>query len=159
MGELYDMYIDELFAYGIQFSKDKSLVMDAIHDLFLNLYKYRNTIVDTDNVSFYLFRALKNTMLQLEKKQHPFRPIVNDKDEKSEESSIEEQICIQELENERAYKLAKAIAKLSKKQRQALYLRYTEEWSYEDVAAKMGVSVQTSRTIVYRAVKSLRKQI
>lgn len=159
MGDLYDIYVDELFAYGMQFSKDKSHVMDAIHDLFLDLYKYRKTLALTDNVTFYLFRSLKNNLLKVENKNRAFLPFSDNREDTNAEPSIEERICAEEFENERAYKLAKAITKLSKKQRKALFLRYTEERSYEDVAAIMNVSIQTSRTIIYRAVKILRKQI
>ena len=159
MGDLYDIYVDELFAYGMQFSKDKSHVMDAIHDLFLNLYKYRKTLALTDNVSFYLFRSLKNNILKVEIRNRSFIPFLHNQEEKSGDSSIEDHICAEEFENQKTYKLAKAITKLSKKQRKALFLRFTEERSYEDVAVIMNVSVQTSRTIIYRAIKSLRKQL
>ena len=159
MGDLYDIYVDELFAYGMQFCKDKSHVMDAIHDLFLNLYKYRKTLADTDNVTFYLFRSLKNNILKVENKNRAFVAFPRDQNEKCGDSSIEERICAEEFETEREYKLAMAITRLSKKQRKALFLRYTQERSYEDVAAIMNVSIQTSRTIIYRAVKTLRKQI
>ena len=159
MGDLYDIYVDELFAYGMQFCRDKSHVMDAIHDLFLNLYKYRKTLATTDNVTFYLFRALKNNILKVENRNRAFVPLLHDQEEKNGDSSIEDRICAEEFENQKEYKLAKAITKLSKKQRKALFLRFTEERSYEDVAATMNVSVQTSRTIIYRAVKILRKQL
>ncbi len=159
MGDLYDIYVDELFAYGMQFSKDKSHVMDAVHDLFLNLYKYRKTLAVTDNVTFYLFKSLKNNILKVENKNRVYVPLLHDQDKKNGDPSIEDRICAEEFENEREYKLAKAITKLSKKQRKALFLRFTEERSYEDVAMIMNVSIQTSRTIIYRAVKTLRSQL
>lgn len=159
MGELYDIYMDELFAYGMQFCADKNHVMDAIHDLFLNLYKYRKTLAVTDNVTYYLFRSLKNNILKVENRNLSFIPYAQDQEGKCGDSSIEDRICAEEFENERAYKLAKAITLLSKKQRKALFLRYTEERTYEDVASIMNVSVQTSRTIIYRAVKTLRRQL
>jgi RNA polymerase sigma factor (sigma-70 family) len=159
MGDLYDLYADELFAYGLQFSSDKGLVMDAIHDVFLNIYKYRKTIAETDNVTFYLFGCLKNNILKKATKGRSLVAFSQDDQVKHDEPSMEERICAQEFENERAYKLAKAITRLSKKQRKALSLRFTEEHSYEDIAVIMNVSVQTSRTIIYRAIKTLRRQL
>lgn len=159
MGDLYDIYADELFTYGIQFSADKGLVMDAIHDLFLNLYKYRKTIAETDNVTFYLYRCLKNNILKKATKGRSLVHYSQDHEATRAEASLEDRICDQEFENERAFKLSKAITKLTKKQRKALSLRFTEEHSYEDIAAIMNVSVQTSRTIIYRAIKTLRKQL
>lgn len=159
MGDLYDIYADQLFAYGMQFSSDKGLVMDAIHDLFLNLYKYRKTIAETDNVTFYLFRCLKNNILKKSTKERSLVAYSQNHEAQVGEASVEERICNQEFENERAYKLANAITRLSKKQRKALSLRFTEEHSYEDIATILNVSVQTSRTIIYRAIKTLRRQL
>lgn len=159
MGDLYDLYVDELFAYGMQFSSNKSHVMDAVHDLFLNLYKYRQNLADTNNVTFYLFRSLKNNLLKTKTQNLSFISFSVEEEWFHFDSSIEDDLCAQEFENERAYKLAKAITTLSKKQRKALFLRFTEERSYEEVATIMNVSIQTSRTLIYRAIKTLRRQL
>lgn len=159
MGDLYDLYVDELFAYGMQFSNSKSQVMDAIHDLFLNLYKYRQNLANTTNVTYYLFRSLKNNLLKTKTQNLSFISFAIDEEQLQFDASVEDDLCAQEFEKERSYKLAKAITTLSKKQRKALFLRFTEERSYEEVAEIMGVSVQTSRTIIYRAIKSLRSQL
>jgi RNA polymerase sigma-70 factor (ECF subfamily) len=74
-------------------------------------------------------------------------------------NSIEDEIIETEFINERNYKLSTAINSLSKKQRKGLFLRFTEERDYEAVAQIMNVSVQTSRTLVYRAIKALRKSV
>jgi RNA polymerase sigma-70 factor (ECF subfamily) len=157
LGKLYDMYIDELFCYGMQLCKDKSYVMDCIHDLFLNLYKYRKNLATTDNVKYYLLRSLKNQILKQPKNKIA---ILDEQTHHNNHSnSIEEQIITSEISNERAHKLSNAINFLSKKQRKALFLRFTEERSYEEIAEMMDVSIQTSRTIIYRAIKVLRKNM
>lgn len=157
LGELYDIFIDDLFCYGMQLSKDKNYVMDCIHDLFLNLYKYRKNLATTDNVKYYLLRSLKNQIL----KQSKNKTSIFDEglQQKNYSHSIEEQIITSEISNERAHKLSKAINLLSKKQRKGLLLRFTEELSYEEIASIMEVSVQTSRTIIYRAIKVLRQNM
>ncbi|WP_179008932.1 sigma-70 family RNA polymerase sigma factor [Winogradskyella forsetii] len=43
LGDLYDLYIDDLFSYGMQYCADKTKVMDHIHDVFLNLYSIEKT--------------------------------------------------------------------------------------------------------------------
>ena len=43
LGELYNLYIDILYSFGIQHSQDRGYVMDCIHDLFVDLYKYRKS--------------------------------------------------------------------------------------------------------------------
>ena len=68
LGKLYDLYIDEMFSYGMQFCADKTKVMDHIHDVFLNLYKYRKNLANTDQVKYYLFRSLKNQIISSAKR-------------------------------------------------------------------------------------------
>ncbi len=67
IGDLYNNYVDELFRYGIQFTTDKTEVMYSIHNLFLNLYKYRKQLVDTNNIECYLIRYLQNKILKKSK--------------------------------------------------------------------------------------------
>jgi RNA polymerase sigma factor (sigma-70 family) len=161
LGSLYDLYIDELFCYGMQYATDKSKVLDHIHDVFLNLYKYRKNLANTDQVKYYLFRSLKNQIISASKDAFMTQSFVLNEEVHSNNylNSIEDEIIETEFINERNYKLSKAINSLSKKQRKGLFLRFTEERDYEAVAQIMNVSVQTSRTLVYRAIKALRKSV
>jgi len=157
LGDLYDIFIDDLFCYGMQFSSDKSRVMDSIHDVFLNLYKYRKTIANTDNVKYYLLRSVKNQILKQPKNK--FTLLNENLLHSGFTSSVETQIIENEITNERASKLSNAINLLSKGQRHGLFLRFTEERTYMEIADIMNVSVETSRTIIYRAIKVLRKNL
>lgn len=161
LGGLYDLFIDELFSYGVQFCADKTVVMDSIHDVFLNLYKYRKKLANTDQVKYYLFRSLKNQIISSLKGELLDQAFMFNDDVyiNKYSNSIEEEIIETEFNNEQTYKLSKAINSLSKKQRKGLFLRFTEECDYEEIAQIMNVSVQTSRTLVYRAIKTLRKNM
>ena len=67
IGDIYELFIDDLFTYGIQLSDDKDFVMDCIHDLFLDLYKYKKNLSMTDNIKYYLLRSLKNKIFKKRK--------------------------------------------------------------------------------------------
>jgi RNA polymerase sigma factor (sigma-70 family) len=160
LGDLYELFIDDLFTYGIQFSQDKHYVMDCIHDLFLDLYKYKKNLASTNNVKYYLLRSLKNKILKVKKGK--FIPLLDNAFLKKSDSqnysfSIEEKIIKEEFLDERKLKLSDAISCLSKNQKQGLFLRFTEDKNYEEIAQIMNVSVQSSRTTIYRAIRTLRK--
>lgn len=159
LGEIYDLYIDILFSYGIQISNDKSYVMDCIHDLFLDIYKYRAKLTRTDNVKYYLIKSLKRKI----NKKYNSKVISIDNEDYfntnpyTTTKSIEEEIIESEESTMLNLKLADALISLSKRQRKGLFLRFNEEMPYEEIAQIMNVSIQTSRTIIYRGVKQLRK--
>ncbi len=159
LGIIYDRYIDELILYGTKFSQDKQTVMDGIHDLFLNLYKYRNSLTVTDNVKYYLLRSLRNQILKESKIKNIFIPnalLPDSYMNKNSTGSYEDQIIETEYLDQKSFRLSDAINGLSKKQKQCIFLRFNEDRQYEEIAEIMNVSVETSRTIIYRAIKVLR---
>ncbi|MGV8814382.1 MAG: RNA polymerase sigma factor [Gelidibacter sp.] len=162
LGLLYDRYIDDLILYGTKFSQDKQTVMDGIHDLFINLYKYRNSLTDTDNVKYYLLRSLKNQILKESKIKHIFIPntlLPKSYMNKNSTASHEDHIIETEYLDQKSFRLADAINSLSKKQKQCIFLRFNENRQYDEIAEIMNVSVETSRTIIYRAIKVLRSNL
>ncbi len=162
LGEIYDLVIDDLITYGSQFTNDKYYVMDCIHDVFLDLYKYRKKLASTDNVKFYLYRSLKNKILKKRKEKVLHTPLTTLNENGAFENyteSFEESIISKEVSDQRTSKLSRAITFLSKKQRQGLFLRYTEDRDYIEIASILDISVESSRTLIYRAIKSLRNPL
>ena len=162
LGQLYDLYIDKLYAHGMKQVYDKYYVMDCIHDLFIDLYKYRKKLARTDNVKYYLFKSLRRKINR--KYQHKVEVVTLDSNQflyghhKNYTRSHEDQIILSELSSERSAKLSAALNLLSKKQKRGLFLRFNQGKSYPEIADIMGVSIETSRTVIYRAIKAIRKQ-
>ena len=159
LGKLYDRYADSLFTYGSQFSSDRALVLDAIHDVFLNLYKYRKNLADTDSVEYYLMRSLKNCVLKSVKAKQSARVLNETNLNTVSETTFEDKLIGSEIQKEYSYKLTKAMGNLSKKQRKSLFLRFTEGYSYDEIAELMNISVQSARTNIYRSIKTLRQNL
>lgn len=161
LGELYDQYIDILFSYGMYHSKDRGYVMDCIHDLFLDLHKYRKSLYLTTNVEYYLIKSLRR---KINKKYKTKDTPVSMKEflfllegnSKNHSISCEEEIIKIEQTSEINANLKKALKTLTKKQRKVLFLRFNENRTYEEISVIMGISIDTARTSIYRAIKTLR---
>lgn len=170
--QIYDRYIDALYAFGSSYLKDRELIKDCIHDLFFELYKYRRNLSDTDNIKFYLFKSLKKKIV----KQNKHRLIMKYQERipdhlLSMSVSEEETIVPAETEEIRlpAYladrpdgekvqqKLVNAINNLSDRQREGLFLKFRNELPYKEIANIMDISVNSARTLIYRSIKTLRK--
>jgi len=162
LGDLYDQYIDILFSYGMYHSKDRGYVMDCIHDLFLDLYKYRKNLSETVNVKYYLFKSLRRKINKKYKTRE--LPVSNEEflfrlegTQKNNVASCEERIISEEQVLERNNNLSKALKILTKKQRQVLFLRFNQNKTYQEISEIMDISIETARTSIYRAIKKLRK--
>lgn len=155
---LYKQYVDVLYAFGLRFTDDAELVKDGIQDLFVDLFKYRKTLAPEVNVKSYLFTSLKRKICLVLKKKaaevnHSFEiPFLLS-------GNIEDQIIDDENQSELLRKLNKQLELLPSRQKEALYLRFNSELEYEEIAAIMDISLETCRTLVYRAVKQLRERM
>lgn len=59
----FERYVRVLFMYGSQFTGDRELVKDCIQDVFVKIYSNRSNLRPTDNIKYYLFAALRNSLL------------------------------------------------------------------------------------------------
>lgn len=157
---LYDQYADALYRYGVHFSGDKGFVKDCIHDLFLDLYKYRDKLSATDNVQFYLLRCLRRKIHKEQVKKIPI--VFDDRLASFHENQVlpfEDLLIASETEIENYRMLKDALKKLTDRQREGLSLKFEQNFSYPEIAEILGVTVESVRTSIYRALKLLRKSM
>lgn len=155
---IYDQYVDELYLFGIHFSRDKDFVKDCIHDLFLDLHKYGDKLSDTDSIRFYLFRSLRR---KIHKEQVRIIPVIDDdqisSSQRNQQQAHEDFIIEGEMADENKKLLETAMGKLTVGQREALFLKFEQNLSYPEIANILNISVESARTSIYRALKTLRK--
>ena len=157
--ELYDRYIDSLFTFGIQYTNDETLVQDAIHDIFIELHKYRKTVAEQVQVKSYLFRSLHNDILRKLKMRSKTVLLDDFTADINETQSVEEQLILGETTMMKNAKLELALNSLTEKQRYALNLRFTEDLSYEEISSALNISLESCRTLIYRSLKDLRLEL
>jgi RNA polymerase sigma factor (sigma-70 family) len=160
---LYDSYADTLYAFGLRYTSDRDMVKDCIHDLFLDLHQYRDGLAKDVNVRFYLLKSFKRKLLGANKRAS----LLSLNGWNAEESlpissfsfSVEQEIISDEKQSEMFQMLATQINLLPERQREVLYLKFTHDLNYDQIASIMQISVPTCRTFVYRALKELRGKL
>ncbi len=157
---IYKRHVKELHRYGRHFSLDEAEVSDCLHDLFVELWQKRAQLAsDIDNIRFYLIKSLRNRLLRLADKQ---KRIVLSEDMANYSFDFERAHDVELMQNEdeqqQITQLNQALNSLSPRQREALFLRFYQNLSYDEVANIMNVEQQSAYNLVFRAVESLRKQ-
>ncbi len=156
--EVYDQYVDILYRFGSQYLKDQDLIKDCIHDLFLDLYKYRKKLSDTDNIRFYLFCVLRHKIQREQVKNKAIAYI--DEIQLLQDDSVsshEDDLVASETEKEKLKLLQEALKTLSNKQCETISLKFRYNLSYPEIAKILNISVESVRTSIYRALKELRR--
>jgi RNA polymerase sigma factor (sigma-70 family) len=158
--DLYDQYSDALYSFGMQFCNDPGFVKDCIHDLFLDLHKYREQLRPTDSIRFYLFRALRRIIHKQKLKTSLIKLDHNiEKALRSHAPAFEESLILSEKHQENLDLVENAVSKLTKVQQRALFLKFEQNLNYTEIAILLNVSVESARTNMYRALKALRKSL
>ncbi|GAB3320945.1 sigma-70 family RNA polymerase sigma factor [Larkinella ripae] len=159
--ELYNRYFKVLYSYASKFTPDKELVRDCIHDLFIELWESRRNLRHTTSIKYYLFKAMRYTMLdQLSAKQ---RLVFEQHDAVSGSFDFvpphEASLVAQQLDDEQKERILKALNTLTQRQKEAIYLKFYNNLSYEEIASIMALNVDSSYNLISKALGVLRKNI
>ena len=156
-GDLVDHNFTSLYHYGTRFSPDKGLIKDCIQDLFLEIWEKKEKLDHIISIKPYLFQSLRNNLLSRLKKQSRFSDLSANEELVSNDSTPELIWITDETEALNSSRLINGIELLPKRQREALYLKYYEDLSHEEIAAIMGLQRQAVANYLHYGILKLRE--
>lgn len=156
LGLLAKKYYQTLFRYATKFTKDTTLIEDAIQDIFLKLWEHRTHLNDTFFVKFYLLKTLRHHFIKLHQKHQPISERLTGWLDVSDDTGAENRMIDEENWRLTHQQLTNRVADLSKRQQEALYLRYYENLTYEQIAQTMGINAQSVANLLQNSLKRLR---
>ncbi len=153
--QIMQYYYADLYQYSLKIAGDADLSKDCIQEVLMEIWAKREKLADVQYIKPYLFKSLR-------------RRIIHYKNEKKKElDSLEiefdivfshEDFLVQELNlQEKQAKLIQALNQLSKRQREAIYLRFYEGLNYEQISEIMGITHQPLYNLIYKSLKLLRE--
>jgi len=157
---IYYSYFQLLYNYGLRLSGHSSLAEDCIQELFIELISKRSSLGPTDNIRFYLLASFRRKILS-KLKDNQTDPYARD-DELTDpldgEVSPEEKWVNRETQEQEQSKIKELFESLPAREREAIYLKYYRNLSYQEIVDIMGVTYKTARMLVYRGLKSIRQK-
>lgn len=156
--EIYERFSDHLFHYGYKFTEDAQLLEDVLHQLFLKMWESRKNLNEPSSLRNYLFKAFRNTLFnQLAAQQRRATvPLLGEDYAFDLEPGAEDNIILSEEEEAQRMALSAGLRQLTGRQREAVYLRFYLELSYEDLASVLGIDRGGAYKLVHRAISRLR---
>ena len=156
---IYEDNYSSLYHYGMKFSRDNDLIKDLIHELFIELINSGSRLSNTDNIRFYLLKALRNKLLKQLSDDTKFTNKFEEAAGFNLIDSIESQLIKEEVKEQLQNQIITAIKKLSVKQQEIIYLRFYNDISYQEIAVLFDVNIQTVRNLMNRAINSLKEDL
>ncbi len=153
---IYDNHVQPLFNFGCNFTHDKGLVKDCVHDVFIDLFKYRSKLGQTDNIKLYLFKSLKRKIARSLNKGKLFDTMDSENMPFNYPGLTDDKPTEDEFE-ERNQHLEAALETLSSRQKEAIFLKFVSGLSYEELGSVMKLNYQSARNLVFRGLEKLRE--
>lgn len=129
--------------YGVacKYLKDSTMAEDAVHEVFVKLWLYREQLDPEQGVKNFLFKCLKFHVLNVIRdqkralsKQHSLLQLAPTSHEEPEHAV---------LFNDYKKAMEQAIEQLSPRKKDIFRLRTVEGLSNEQIAARLGISINT----------------
>lgn len=161
----YNEYLDTLYSYTLHLGFDEQTAMDAIHDVFYKLCTQHASLNEINNLKSYLFRSLRNRLIDLKRIKGENAIPLNTQDETMDtipfqlQVTVEDELIMKEDAEEIRQKVETVLNRLTNRQREIIYLRYIQELSYEEIAEIMHISVEASRNLISKSLTKLRSPL
>lgn len=157
---IYSNHVNALYNFGNQFTNDKELVKDSIHDLFVELRKQSGKSSNILSIKSYLYKCLYRSLIKKIRLEE-----LTVGDENIDTSflialSPEHTLIDQQLSKERQENLEHSLNQLSPKQRKAVLLYFYDDLSYKEISEIFEMdNVKSARKLIYRALDKLKLYI
>ncbi len=156
---LFERYYGYLNHYGNTLCLHPEKVQDSVQDVFTDIWIYRQSLNDSVVVKAYLLSCIRKRLARQNERDHVFRKTTStDTIEFLFDFSIEHQLIIDEVTAEKVVHLNKLLNELPDRQKEALYLRYHQGLTIEQIAEMLEVNYQSANNLLHRALINLRKE-
>lgn len=158
---LYKRHVQRLYNYGMHTCRDKQLVLDCIQELFARLWDRRETVSSATSVTFYLIKSFRRLLLSKIIGRKKISTLLSGNSAAVFEfmPSVEESIIDSESKKTQADNLQRCIKALSRRQREAIFLKFFDELSYHEVAVIMELRVDSVYNLISKAIDILRHKL
>lgn len=157
---LFNHYHHDLFVFSKKLSKSEEVALEIVQDVFLKIWSVREKLTELDNFGGYLMRVVRNHALnvirQIARRE---KPILNSSIDAGDfVDTIGFDVTQQKLDyNDSLQILNEALDTLAPQQRQVYQLCHIEGLKYEEAAQQMGISIETVRAHMKKALYKIRE--
>lgn len=162
IASIYNEHLNDLYSYGLHLNFEDEIVMDAIHDVFYKLCINQASLSEISDLKFYLFRALRNRLIDILRTNKEYVRTLPIEDTTFDSLpfqlnvTIEDELINKEDIEEIHQKVVNLLDQLTARQREIIYLRYIQGYSYKEIAGLMQISVVACRNLTSKSISKLK---
>lgn len=161
--QIFDAYYQLLCYEAMGYFRSELLVEEIVCDVFTRIWMNRGTLNITSSLREYLIKAVHNNCIdyyRIRKKQEKINLDMHSvREEFLSLADIGENPLDYILTKELEDRIADAINRLPEQYRKTFLLSRVHELTYEEIAVKMEISVNSVKTNIKNALAKLREEL
>jgi RNA polymerase sigma factor (sigma-70 family) len=156
--KLYQHFINPLYAYSVGITSDKDLIKDCLHDLFVELWKNHVNLGPTTSVKFYLMASIKRKLIRhIDGNLKSFNNhVIYTRDFVEDLPSQESVLIHHEVQVDMHIKVANSLHLLSKRQREAIQLKFYKNLDTDQISEQMNINAQSVYNLIFGALRVMK---
>ncbi|WP_077923976.1 RNA polymerase sigma factor [Spirosoma sp. 209] len=156
---MYEKYARMLYNYGYKIAQNRQLTEDCLQDLFLTILETRERLGHTDSIKFYLMRSLRREIVRKLNAQQRFADNAEHDVDFKVEFLYEPTWLDSQISKERSEAVLRELNQLPARQKEALFLKFFDNLSYEEIAGIMGIETTSAYKVIYKGIAALQKRM
>ena len=155
--EMYRLYYKRFYNYGKKFTDNDALLKDCIQEVLLIVWDKRHILPTIEYAGTYFYTSFRHSLLQKLKQQRKL--LSEDMQRIVLEFGADQLIISREIEADQKEQVQKALQTLTPRQREAIFLRFYEGLTYEEVAMVLQITTKATYKIMARALSQLKEKM
>lgn len=152
---LFNNYRNKIYSTAVELIRNRQLAEEIVHDVFMIIWKRRDTLSDIRHFSAYLLTIARNEVYLAMKRTARFS---NEQiGELDDTIFVNSEFSDPAIAGEYQRILAQAVEKLSPRQRQVYEMIREKEMRREEVAAALNISSETVKSNLADAMAAIRR--
>ncbi|HLS06523.1 MAG TPA: sigma-70 family RNA polymerase sigma factor [Bacillota bacterium] len=153
--DLYQYYFYDIYRFLLSLSNDHHVSEDLLQETFFRAYLHLENYND-EHVKTWLFTVARNAFIDHYRKQK--RSIIKDQPFFTQYHDKDKPPLEQIMLNEDVQDIKKWLEHLPERQKQAILIRDFHDFSYQEGAKIMNVSIANFKVLLFRGRQAIRKR-
>lgn len=153
---IHDELYSSLYFYLLKIIKDEDAAQDILQDLFIKMWERKERLGRITNVKYYFYKSARSFAINYLKAARPELLDLQNHQCVNIEFSPEDIIVNREAGIQAEHMLSTALNLLPKRQKEMIFLRYFDDWSYDQIAEVTGLQYQSVVNHVHRGINQMR---
>jgi RNA polymerase sigma-70 factor (ECF subfamily) len=153
--QLYNHYAERMYSVALLHLKQPELAEDLVQSVFLKLWESRSDLDEVQAFAGWLYTVTRNTIISMLRRQGTQTAYLDflTRHRGPLNTNPEQEL----MRKEQLQLIRQGVERLSIRQRTALTLQREEGLSYQRIGERMGISHNTVRVHLFKAMESLRR--